>query len=169
MGAGKTTVGGLVADALHRTLVDNDLELERTTGWTAAELAAYEGVAHLHRRERAVLLAALAREEPAIICAAASAVEDATVRARLRERAFVVWLDAAPDVLAGRAPTGEHRPDLGAPPARLARAQAAARRVAYTSVADLRLDTGGEPPDVTARRVVTRLSAAVSGHNDDDD
>jgi shikimate kinase len=168
MGAGKTTVGGLVADALRRALIDNDLELERMTGHTAAELAAYEGVAHLHRRERAVLLAALARDEPAIICAAASTVEDAAVRARLRARAFVVWLDAEPDVLAARAPAREDRPDLGAPPARLARDQAVARREAYTSVADMRLDTGHDPPDVTARRLVARLSAAISGHNDQD-
>ena len=104
MGSGKSTIGRRVAAALSRPFVDNDARLEQRSGVTAAVVSERDGVAELHRIEADVLLDALASQEPSVIAAAASTIEDARVRDALRD-ARVVWLRADPAVLAARLPS----------------------------------------------------------------
>ena len=52
MGAGKTTVGRECARRLGRAFVDTDLEIERVTGHTVAEIFAAEGEEAFRARER---------------------------------------------------------------------------------------------------------------------
>ena len=70
-----------------------------TTGsWNCAPggprttLAAAVGMDELHRDEAATLLDSIAREEPAVISASASAITERAIRERLGDE-FVVWLD----------------------------------------------------------------------------
>lgn len=109
MGSGKSTLADAVAGALGRPVRDSDRDLEQRTGRTGAELATEVGVEALHRMEAAVLLEALADDQRCIISAAGSVVEDAACRAALRQRAFVVVLDASADLLQARIRWGDHR------------------------------------------------------------
>ena len=70
MGAGKSTVGRLVADRLKRPLIDSDVVLWRSTGMSAADLSEAAGVHRLHEIEALVLRRALARSAGAVITAA---------------------------------------------------------------------------------------------------
>ena len=146
MGSGKTTVGRLVAVRLGRPFLDNDDELGRRTGVTARELTARDGLDALHRAEAETLTAMLDRPAPSVIGAAASVVESPLMRDLLRQH-FVVWLDAAPEVLAARAAAGTHRPDLPAAELR------AARAALYEQVSALRVDTTDMTPEDAAALV----------------
>ena len=158
MASGKSTVGRLVAARLGLPLLDNDHLLEARYGADAAHIQAATDQAELHRREAEVLLEALDRPDPAVITAAASVVEDTSVRAAL-ERHDVVWLDADPEVLARRVLAGDdHRPGRGPDIALLLRDQEHERRPLFAEVADVVVDTSARSPEDAAAEVLAALS-----------
>jgi shikimate kinase len=160
MGAGKTTIGRLVANALGRPFLDNDALLEQATGESAAALSERDGIDALHRAEAAIVLDALRREEPAVITAAASTITDAGVRAALAERAWVAWLRAGRSTLAARLPESEERPFRSADAARLVADQAAERDALFAEVADGVFATGGAGVDEVVNALLRALAEA---------
>lgn len=114
MGVGKTTIGRALSESIGYRFIDNDAAIEAEYDATGAELAARLGVDGLHRLEAAQLANALDSfgSEPVVIAAAASVVDDETVRHRLRE-VSVVWLHAPPAYLAERQSSSDHRRKLG--------------------------------------------------------
>lgn len=109
MGAGKSSVGRIVADRLGYPLIDGDERLaDLTDGRTAADVAA-EGIEALHALESDIALTALGSSNPAVIGPAASVCESATVRDHLIGHA-VVWLTGPIELLARKAAEKDHRP-----------------------------------------------------------
>jgi shikimate kinase len=109
MGAGKTSIGRVVADRLGVALIDGDQQLADLAGRTAAEIAETDGIGHLHELEVEVALRALASSVPAVIGPAASVVESAAARDHMAGHA-VVWLTAPVEYLARKAVEKGHRP-----------------------------------------------------------
>lgn len=140
MGAGKTSIGRRVARALGIPLADGDDALEARFGATAHEMAEALGAAELHRREAEIAMTLLDAPGPTVIGPAASVVDDAGVRARLRDE-LIVWLHAGPELLAARAATKPHRPFLDGPDAieRFVERERA-REPRYAEIADLTVD-----------------------------
>lgn len=138
MGAGKTTVGAALAEAIGYRFVDNDAGIEAEYDATGAELADRLGVEALHRIEAQQLRGAIEwfDTEPVVIAAAASVIDNPASRALLQSRT-TVWLDAPPHYLAGRLSGATHRRKLGLDPARALADQRAARSEAFGSVADI--------------------------------
>jgi shikimate kinase len=113
MGAGKTTVGRIVAERLGRRLIDSDHEIEAATGRTVREIFATDGEQVFRDLEEAALRDALAGAEPAVIAAAGGVVLRPENRRVLSESgARVVWLMADPQLLIERVRSGMHRPLL---------------------------------------------------------
>lgn len=137
MGAGKSTTGSALADALGVPFADSDADITTLTGRSGSEIAATDGVPALHRLEAAVLLGALARSQPTVIAAAASVVEDDTVREALARRATVVRLVVPQAETLARQKTGEHRRPMSADELT---ALAARREPYFQEIEDLRLD-----------------------------
>jgi len=108
MGSGKTTVGERLAVALDRVFHDSDRSVESRTGRSGREIAETDSVDALHRLEKEVLLESVAHDDPAVIAAAASVIEDPEVREALAG-AFCVWVTADPRILAERSARGSHR------------------------------------------------------------
>jgi len=108
MGSGKTTVGERLAGALDRVFHDSDLSIESRTGSSGRQIAETDGVDELHRLEKDVLLESLSSDQPAVIAAAASVIEDPEVRGVLAG-AFCIWVTADPAILAERSARGSHR------------------------------------------------------------
>mgnify|MGYP001813695419 len=108
MGAGKTTVGRLLAATLERRFYDSDAEIERAMGRTSRHIAATEGVAALHRIEADVFLAAVRDPVPAVLAPAASVVDDEACLVDLAGQTCVL-LETPADVLADRTGVPGHR------------------------------------------------------------
>lgn len=140
MGAGKSSIGRRVADALGIPLADGDDALEARFGATAHEMANTVGADELHRREAEIARALLDARGPTVIAPAASVVDDAAVRQRLRQE-LVVWLRAGPELLAARAVAKPHRPFLAGPDAieRFVERERG-REPRYAEIADLTID-----------------------------
>jgi shikimate kinase len=153
MGAGKTTVGRLVADHLGRPYRDSDTMVEEATGHSVPELFATEGEAAFRAAESAALRAAVA-PPPAVISVAGGAVLDPANRALLAASGTVVWLRAAPETLAARVGDGDGRPLLAPDPARALVALDAARRPLYAEVADAVVDVDDLAPTQVADAVL---------------
>jgi shikimate kinase len=157
MGAGKTTVGTLLAQRLGRPYVDSDDQVAAATGRTVREIFESDGEAAFRREEAAALAHALDQAEPSVIAVAGGAVLDPANRARMQQRGTVVWLRAPVDVLADRARHGGHRPLLDGD-TRVAMAKLyEGREPIYESLADLTVEVGDRTPEQAAEEILEAL------------
>lgn len=111
-GAGKSTVGPLVARSLDWSFVDLDQEIERSAGRTVPEIFAAEGEAGFRRREREATLAMA--EGPGLVLAPGGGwlLDPSNLRA-LGEGTEVVHLRVSPAIAAARlGPEAARRPLL---------------------------------------------------------
>ncbi|MGH9093097.1 MAG: shikimate kinase, partial [Acidimicrobiales bacterium] len=102
MGAGKTTVGRLLADRLGCAYLDSDAQVEAATGRTVPDLFETVGEPAFREAEAAALREALAGDRPVVVSVAGGAVLDPANRDLLRRSGTVVWLRAHPATLAAR-------------------------------------------------------------------
>jgi shikimate kinase len=159
MGVGKSTVGRLLAAELDRPLYDSDEMIEQRTGRTVREIWSTDGEAAFRELETAVLVDALAADEPSVIAAAGGIVLSARNREALAGAgAHVVWLLADVDVLLDRVRNGPHRPLLDDDPEGTLRQMFETRAALYQEVADAIVSVDHRSPlDVT--RAVLRCCA----------
>jgi len=161
-GCGKSTVAGLLAHRLGVPAIDADEELERRAGTTIATLVADRGE-EAFRSLEAEVLADLLAGAPLILATGGGVVLREANRLLLRDRGRpVVWLDAVADVvrarLAADPATALRRPALrGTDPLAEVAAALAAREPLYRRCADVRFDTGSEPPERIAERIIDWL------------
>jgi shikimate kinase len=147
-GAGKTTVGALVARALGRDFVDIDRSVEREAGMSVQAIFAQHGEAAFRKRERAAAARALASDRPAVISLGGGALEDdATLADACRHT--LVWLKATVPTLATRLSANGDRPLLSGDPLAKLRILAAEREPRYRQ-AHLVVDAGLAPKGVAA-------------------
>jgi shikimate kinase len=161
MGAGKTTVGRLVAARTGRAFLDSDALVEARTGRTVAQIFADDGEAAFRAVEHEVLADMLDGDEPVVVAAAGGAVLDPANRARLSGAGTVVWLRAEPAALATRVRPGDHRPLLAQDPAGTLARLAGEREALYREVADVVVDVGGLTPDQVADRALEAWACAA--------
>lgn len=165
MGAGKSTVGRLLASALKIPFIDTDDLVRSSDGRSVSHIFAESGEAMFRQLEQAaVLKAALAG--PAVIATGGGAVLDPENRAALRAAGPVIWLTAPPAVLAERAARNEDRPllDRLVPEASLERLLRD-REAWYRLAADAAVDAQDEPARVAEETaaVATRLWPRTTG------
>jgi shikimate kinase len=159
MGAGKSTVGRLLAERLGWVYLDSDDEVVARAGRGVAEIFAADGEEAFRALETAVLQDALAGTGLSVVSVAGGAVLDPANRELLRRSGTVVWLRARPATLAGRVGDGATRPLLaGDPAAALARLDEV-RRPLYAEVADVILDVDDESPASVAEQVLALVPA----------
>ena len=111
MGAGKTTVGRLLAKELRYQFVDSDQEIERRNGVAIPTIFEIEGEPGFRLREKQVI-AELSRCEQIVLATGGGAILDPENRRSLHEHGTVVYLAASPDTLHERTRHDRGRPLL---------------------------------------------------------
>jgi shikimate kinase len=111
MGAGKTTVGRLLARATGFDFIDCDRELEARSGVPIATIFELEGEAGFRRRE-AALIDELTQRSKTVLATGGGAVLREDNRAHLRARGLVIYLQASADEIARRTANDRSRPLL---------------------------------------------------------
>jgi shikimate kinase len=144
MGAGKTSVGKLLAKDLHMTFVDCDHEIEKRTGVSISVIFEIEGEEGFRRRESAILHE-LVELRNLVLATGGGAVLWPENRAALAQNGFVVYLRATVDELWQRTRHDRNRPLLQTddPRARLAELFDQ-RDPLYREVADVTIETGSQ-------------------------
>ena len=158
MGAGKTSVGKLLAKQLHKSFVDADQEIEQRTGVRIAVIFDIEGEVGFRNREANVIRELTARTG-IVLATGGGAVLREDNRKALAENGTVVYLRAHLDELWNRTRHDKNRPLLrsGDQRARLAELYRE-RDPLYCEIADLIVDTGSQ----SLRSLVNRLQQQLA-------
>jgi len=158
MGAGKSSVGRRLANALNMPFRDADAEVEAAAGRSVSDIFADLGEEAFRDGERRVI-ARLLDQEPHVLATGGGAFMNEQTRALVRSRAISVWLKTDLEVLARRVSRKDSRPLLaGKDPLEVLKAQAAARYPAYAE-AEVIVETGDAAHHVTVDQVIRALSA----------
>lgn len=159
MGAGKTTVGRLLARRLKRPFYDSDLEIERRCGVRIPVIFDIEGEAGFRARE-AQAIAEICALDGVVLATGGGAVLAEENRRRLSAGGTVIYLHARPGYLWQRVRHDRNRPLLAtADPQRKLEELYAVRDPLYREVADIVLDTGKQSVQTLARDLLARLEA----------
>ncbi len=111
MGAGKTTVGRLLAKRLKALFVDTDHEIASVTGVSIPTIFEIEGEVGFRRRETEAI-ERLSRNEDIVLATGGGAVLDPVNRQILKSRGKVIYLAATPETLFERTRRDSGRPLL---------------------------------------------------------
>jgi len=141
MGAGKTTVGRLLAKHLHRTFYDSDQEIERRTGVNIPLIFEIEGESGFRTRESTVI-DELTKLDNIVLATGGGAILSKKNRDALSQRGTVIYLRARVEDLWHRTSHDKNRPLLQTqdPQAKL-KALFEQRDPLYREVADVIIDT----------------------------
>lgn len=166
MGAGKTTVGKLLAKHLGKTFVDADHEIEARTGVKIPVIFEIEGETGFRRREESVI-ADLAGRPNIVLGTGGGAILSERTRELLRTQGTVIYLRGTPEQLYERTRHDKNRPLLqtGDPLAKL-RELFVQRDPLYREVADLIVDTGRQSVTSFARQIKDKLELLMMSGND---
>jgi XRE family transcriptional regulator, aerobic/anaerobic benzoate catabolism transcriptional regulator len=96
-GAGKSTLGQMLAAHLDWPFIELDRWVEQEYGATIPDLIEMAGTATFRRHERSALKRVIAEHEAAVITTAGGIVADAETYALLLRRTHTVWIKARPE------------------------------------------------------------------------
>jgi len=156
MGAGKTKIGRRLAARLGLPFFDSDNEIETAAGETIPEIFRNRGEPVFRDGERRVI-ARLLGQPVHILATGGGAFMDPETRAVIRQRGVSVWLRADLDVLLARVARRSNRPLLQGDQ-RAILAELIERRHPIYAEADLVVDSGEGPVEMTTTRVIAALA-----------
>jgi shikimate kinase len=154
MGAGKSTIGRLLAARLNWTFLDLDAHLEARTGATIPQLFERHGEAHFRRLESAALASALGHNHT-VLALGGGTPEELTNRLLLEQTpaTYTIFLDAPFPTLYDRCILQDiARPVLADPTA--AQQRFAKRHPLYRRLANLTIPTTDQTPDQTVEAIL---------------
>ncbi len=162
MGAGKSTIGELVARRTGRRFIDTDARLSADTGLSISDYFARYGEAAFRRREKR-LIRRLDLGTDTVAALGGGAVLDPANGERVKRDAVTFWIAADPGTAGRRIPDGSRPlfPIEGSPEAaeRIFRG----RITAYARAADAVVgnDDGDGGPEAAAERIIDEIHRAL--------
>ena len=156
MGAGKSTVGKILADRLGMRFIDADQEIERAAGCTITDFFEKYGEVEFRKGEERVISRILAGE-PCVLATGGGAFMSEATRLLIKKIATSVWLRVSFEVLAKRLEKRFDRPLLQtADPQQTLKALIKKRYPIYND-ADFIVDAENDGVDITVSKVVECL------------
>ena len=163
-GAGKSTLGQMLADDLGFPFVELSREIEKFAGCSVAEIQALYGANAYRRYERRALEEAIQIYPEAVIATPGGLVSDAATFNQLLAHCTTVWLYADPEDHMKRVTAqGDLRPMAASREAMQDLKGILLGRAAFYSKAQLRLDTSAQPlqPTFAALRKLVRQALGM--------
>jgi len=160
MGAGKTTVGRLLADAWGLALRDTDQDIEEAEGRSVSDIFVESGEEYFREREHAAVLTALT-EHDGVLALGGGAVLDPRSREALAPH-LVVFLRVGLSDAVKRVGLGHGRPLLLGNVRSRVKSLLDERLPIYLEVADVVVETDGR----SAEDVAAEVRAAVDTAGD---
>lgn len=160
-GAGKSTVGPILARRLGMRFIEMDRLIMGASGLPIDQLFELHGERYYRRLEREILARILSEDRRSVVAAAGGVINEASSWELLRQRATVVWLKARPEdhwkrvVAQGDRRPMAHHPDAMAE----LRAMIAARERIYAQ-AHVVTDTTGRTP----RQIAAAIEKELAGN-----
>jgi len=163
MGAGKTTVGRLLARHYGYVFHDSDHEIEARTGVKIPVIFEIESEAGFRKREEGVI-AELTALPGIVLATGGGAILSAANRRALGENGVVIYLRGTPEQLHERTRHDRNRPLLQtADPLGRLRELYAQRDPLYREVADIVMDTGRQSVSSMMRVLVAKIDVLLGG------
>jgi shikimate kinase len=160
MGAGKSTVGKLLAEKLGYRFFDTDEVIEQATGQTIAQIFAESGEEVFRQLETQVLSELSAHTRLAI--ATGGGIVLNPINWSYLHHGIVVWLDVSPEQLFNRLQQDTQRPLLQTPNPQQTIQEILEKRSSLYQQADLRIDVNSpEPPEQIITRILVELQTII--------
>jgi XRE family transcriptional regulator, aerobic/anaerobic benzoate catabolism transcriptional regulator len=157
-GAGKSTLGRMLADDLALPFIELNRVIERLAGCAVREIHALYGASAYRRYELRALEETVAEHAQAVIATGGGIVSEAATFDLLLTHCFTVWLRATPEEHMKRViAQGDMRPMAGNSEAMADLKRILAGREAFYAKADVRFDTSGKPLAETYLELRTTL------------
>lgn len=157
MGAGKSTIGRLLAKELRLLFKDSDKEIELRCGANIPWIFDKEGEPGFRDREQA-MIAELCALDGVVLATGGGAVMREANRQALHQGGRVIYLHASVKQQVGRTARDRNRPLLRtANPEATLRALLEARDPLYREIADLVVETDERPPRMVVIDILERL------------
>ena len=158
MGAGKTTIGRLLAQQLGLGFLDSDHEIEAATGVDIPTIFEYEGEDGFRQREEKTI-DELTQRKSLLLATGGGVVKNPNNRKNLSARGTVIYLQVSVDEQLRRTSHDRNRPLLQTEnPRALLEKMAKERSPLYEEIADFSFDTDNK----TAKIVVNEILASLS-------
>ena len=157
MGAGKTTVGRVIAKKLNRRFIDSDHEIEARTGASIPLIFEIEGEEGFRQRE-AEVIRDLTAQQGIVLATGGGAILRPENRECLKAGGVVIYLRASITNILQRTSHDKSRPLLQTadPRARLEEL-ARVREPLYLEVADMVIETGRPNVQSLVQTILTEL------------
>jgi XRE family aerobic/anaerobic benzoate catabolism transcriptional regulator len=157
-GAGKSTLGALLAERLGWSFVELSREIERETTVGVNEIFDLWGQAAYRRYERRALERVVLTRSRVVIATGGGLVSELPAFERLLDTCYTIWLQASPQDYWERVlRQGDYRVSdgVGVKQAMADMRRILAQRESLYSKADARLDTSGKSPAASLRELMT--------------
>jgi len=160
-GAGKSTLGTVLAKHLGVAFVELDEEVEAEAGTSLHEIFLLHGQVGFRRYERRALERTLKNNERCVIATGGSIVSEPATYDLLLSACYTAWLKAAPEEHMARvAAQGDYRPMAGNREAMEDLRRILAGRAELYAQADMTIDTAGK----TVEQSLAELVRAATRH-----
>ncbi|KAB7560255.1 hypothetical protein ET532_022100 [Verminephrobacter sp. Larva24] len=161
-GAGKSTLGPLLARALDMPFVELSHAIESLAGCSVREIHNLYGTMAYRRHERRALEETLQIHSEVVIATPGGIVSDPATFQQLLAHCTTVWLRAAPEEHMGRVVAqGDMRPMADSQEAMDDLRRILDGRAAFYSKADITIDTSGQTPDQSLQALVSGVRKAM--------
>ena len=161
-GAGKSTLGAMLADDLDVPFIELSREIEKVAGCSIREIHDLYGTSAYRRYERRALEEVIQIHHEGVLATPGGLVSDPATFNELLAHCTTVWVQASPEEHMARvAAQGDLRPMAASDEAMDDLRRILAGRAAFYSKADLSVDTSGQPLEHSFQKLRAAVREAL--------
>ncbi|WP_338750063.1 shikimate kinase [Bacillus sp. FJAT-52991] len=162
MGAGKTTIGKLLAAQLHVPVIDTDVYIEQQEGTAISEIFRHKGEAYFREAETAVLQK-LCTNERKLVTTGGGIIMKEKNRQLMKQHGSVIFLEADLAVIFDRLKDDTSRPLIQNQEQSRIQQLYEKRLPLYKEAADFIIHTTNQTAEQVAEEVIQRLKLERNG------